>query len=275
MNKLNSPICVVGMHRSGTSMLNRGLSDAGVFLGKHLDSNHESLQKIKTHNWLLSQAHCGWDNPESYIDNETFFRQLVNKTLSSEKKNYWLFKHLGLKGLYKLYNDKNMNWGWKDPRTTLFMEEWNNIFPNIKYVHIYRHPLDVALSLQVRANRWRLKEKESLKNFLKVGKVTGENSRRVTSLQYNLMLWEKYVARAFSFSNTNIIHVKYEDLVTNYLAEMTKIFDFIGIHGIQFNDEKVLVNNAYKYQHDGFSITPELEKCFSKLIWAKKLGYKV
>ncbi len=275
MKKLDSPICVVGMHRSGTSMLNRGLGDAGVFLGKQLDCNHESLQKIKTHNWLLSQAQCGWDNPESYIENKYFYRSIVDRILLSERNFYRLFKHLGLKGVCKLFTDKNMQWGWKDPRTTLFMEEWNVTFPNIKYVHVYRHPLDVALSLKTRAEKWHYNEKDNLKYFLRMGKVTGENSRRVNDLNYNLMLWQTYVSRAFSYSGVNIIHVKYEDLVTNYSEEMAKIFDFLDVEYKEVNHESVLQDNAYKYKKDNFPITPELEENFSKLIWANKLGYRV
>src|SRR5699024_9625556 len=42
------PIIVVGMHRSGTSLLSRVLSDIGVFMGNDLSINHESsfFQKI-------------------------------------------------------------------------------------------------------------------------------------------------------------------------------------------------------------------------------------
>ncbi len=38
-------------------------------------------------------------------------------------------------------------WGWKDPRTCLFLEFWESILPEARYLFLYRHPVDVALSL--------------------------------------------------------------------------------------------------------------------------------
>jgi len=38
-------------------------------------------------------------------------------------------------------------WGWKDPRTCLFLELWDRILPDARYLFVYRHPVDVALSL--------------------------------------------------------------------------------------------------------------------------------
>ena len=37
------PIIITGMHRSGTSLLTNFLSDCGVFMGKSLDGNYESV----------------------------------------------------------------------------------------------------------------------------------------------------------------------------------------------------------------------------------------
>jgi len=38
-------------------------------------------------------------------------------------------------------------WGWKDPRTSLFLEFWHSLLPTACYVFVYRHPVEVALSL--------------------------------------------------------------------------------------------------------------------------------
>ena len=41
-------------------------------------------------------------------------------------------------------------WGWKDPRTALFLDFWNGLLPGAGYLFIYRNPLDVLLSLMRR-----------------------------------------------------------------------------------------------------------------------------
>lgn len=37
------PVIIIGMHRSGTSMLTRVLQRAGLFMGEHREENDESL----------------------------------------------------------------------------------------------------------------------------------------------------------------------------------------------------------------------------------------
>lgn len=41
-------------------------------------------------------------------------------------------------------------WGWKDPRTSLTLDFWRRMFPDLKIVVCVRHPTEVALSLQRR-----------------------------------------------------------------------------------------------------------------------------
>ncbi len=38
-------------------------------------------------------------------------------------------------------------WGWKDPRTSLFLDFWQSLLPEAAFIFLYRHPLDVMLSL--------------------------------------------------------------------------------------------------------------------------------
>ncbi|NJL52619.1 MAG: hypothetical protein HC930_11085 [Hydrococcus sp. SU_1_0] len=38
-------------------------------------------------------------------------------------------------------------WGWKDPRTTLFLDFWSELIPHAKYIFVYRSPWDVVDSL--------------------------------------------------------------------------------------------------------------------------------
>lgn len=44
-------------------------------------------------------------------------------------------------------------WGWKDPRTCLFLGLWNRLLPHARYLFIVRHPLLVCDSLRRRERR--------------------------------------------------------------------------------------------------------------------------
>ena len=49
---MNSPVVVVGMHRSGTSLVSRILDQSGVMMGKDLQGDHESLFFIGLNEWI-------------------------------------------------------------------------------------------------------------------------------------------------------------------------------------------------------------------------------
>ena len=53
-----NPVVVVGMHRSGTSLVSRILDDCGVMMGKDLQEDHESIFFISLNEWIyLSLIH--------------------------------------------------------------------------------------------------------------------------------------------------------------------------------------------------------------------------
>jgi len=54
-------------------------------------------------------------------------------------------------------NEKYQHWGWKDPRSSLYLKDWYAIEPGIKFIFLYRHPMSVIDSLVRRATDRRLK----------------------------------------------------------------------------------------------------------------------
>lgn len=60
------PVIIIGMHRSGTSLLSRVLEQTGVFMGNKKDENNEALFFLKFNDWILKQANATWDNPYNY-----------------------------------------------------------------------------------------------------------------------------------------------------------------------------------------------------------------
>ena len=144
---MTPPLVVAGMHRSGTSMIASILSAAGVAMGDALleaDRANplgyfEDTAFLSLHQRMLTEATSeddgghrdwGWTEGEG-LDRECFERYrdegrtLVAAQLAADRP-----------------------WGWKDPRTTLSLDFWNDLVPDARYVFVYRYPWDVADSMQ-------------------------------------------------------------------------------------------------------------------------------
>ncbi len=54
--KIKQPIFILGMHRSGTTMITRALADAGVHIGTVCDHNSEALYAIDINERIFQSA---------------------------------------------------------------------------------------------------------------------------------------------------------------------------------------------------------------------------
>ena len=159
-----SPICVLGMHRSGTSCLTGLLEDAGVYLGEvskknpyNLKGNHENLRIMHLHDEVLASNNSGWDNPPS------------KPVIWSEAQK------AALTAIVDEYKDHNC-WAFKDPRSLFTLSAWQDAVPGLRYIGTFRHPSAVAQSLH---RRGRLSADEGYKLWLRY-------NRRLLELQQTL-----------------------------------------------------------------------------------------
>jgi hypothetical protein len=129
-------LVITGMHRSGTSLIASLCERAGLPLG-------------------AQQLAPGADNPFGYFEDAEFF-QFHEDALHTREQNILVTREfafvptaaemqrahalIAARAPYPL-------WGWKDPRTTLFLDFWDTQLERAQYVFVYRHPFDVILSL--------------------------------------------------------------------------------------------------------------------------------
>lgn len=139
-------VCVLGMHRSGTSLITRLLSLLGLHLGNpdnlmqpHPEMNplgfweHQRLTDLN--DLLLTRLGGSWDEPPPLPEG---WEQRPDLADLREQALAILREDFGEAGL----------WGWKDPRNSLTVPFWRALIPNMSYVVCIRNPLDVAGSLQ-------------------------------------------------------------------------------------------------------------------------------
>jgi GT2 family glycosyltransferase len=145
-SSVSVPIAIVGMHRSGTSMLAHLLAACGVDLGPedellaanefNRDGYWENRYVVALNDQLLEFFGGSWDAPPSAPSPE-----LVDGAVEQ-------FGASALEVLERLRT--SAVWGWKDPRTTLTVAFWRRLLPDLRLVAALRDPVEVALSLQRR-----------------------------------------------------------------------------------------------------------------------------
>jgi len=254
-----SPIIIVGMHRSGTSMLSRILESLGLFIGYEKDKNNEAIFFQNLNIKILNSAYGDWERAGFLYEklSESSFRKKwvkeLSEKLNSEECKTFLGERLWKKYRSPLRFDKP--WGWKDPRNTFTLPLWLEIFPNAKIIHIYRHGVDVANSLIVRfEKRKRKAKKKKIKRVLNLPfrffrylvrnkKLPPKESvrffylrnlkaSRESNLWDTFSLWEEYVDEAFTHVEKlkdNAINLKYEDFLEKPVQSIKKLVQFCNL----------------------------------------------
>ena len=142
-------LIVTGMHRSGTSLIAHYLSQCGLNIGENLFNphinkpenscagHHEDLDFIDFHKQVFQRNKIDssallLDGSELPIEVNAAEREMAKELLQSR--------------------DDLAQWAWKDPRTTLFLNFWDELIGDANYLFPFRHPLSVVDSLLRRGN---------------------------------------------------------------------------------------------------------------------------
>lgn len=193
-------ICILGMHRSGTSLVARLLNLCGVDLGppEHLmpatkdnpSGYWEHLAFHQINDQILEQFGSSWHEPPSFPpgwERRVELQPLYDRARKMIQAN---FSEVGC-------------WGWKDPRTALVLPFWKRLLPELTFVVCVRHPLDVCHSL---------------------------NRRDEFPLAKGMHLWAHYiVATLLHTGNSPRIITHYENYFTDWKAELSRLRRFLGL----------------------------------------------
>jgi hypothetical protein len=140
-NKEKRQIVITGMHRSGTSLLAQWLYKCGLHLGDDLlgasignkEGHYEDMDFLKFHEGL-------------FIKRKLHFSGLIDRLPSNLTSD----EMLEFRGLVERKNEKYDLWGWKEPRTCLFINDYREVLPNANYLIVIRDYRTVVSSLITR-----------------------------------------------------------------------------------------------------------------------------
>ncbi len=233
-----APLIIIGMHRSGTSLVTQLLRQCGAYYGFILDGNSEAVEFVRLNNDLLGLIGSTWDScTESFCFNDPKTVRHVRGYLIRNRHHLWshFFKEFGRDGIEDIHyprvpdkpllnlftlnwpatEKKARVWGWKDPRTTLTLPIWLELFPHASVIHVIRNGIDVALSLWNRCQK------------------SGIGYPQCLDLNHNFDLWEFYVKQGLHWRHllkTRYLEIKYEELLANPFLRIQEIMSFAGLH---------------------------------------------
>lgn len=204
------PVCVLGMHRSGTSLVSRVLNLLGVHLGPE-----QHLMKANV------------DNPKGYWEHQLITN--LNDEILVRLGGSWHEPPIFLQGWQhgtvlsdirqrarRLIQDDfaaAQNWGWKDPRTCLTLPFWQTLVSSPKYILCLRNPIDVAQSLQRRNG------------------FPFEKSMRLWLAHVNAALEQTAVQERMI--------IFYEDLILDWRTELKRLAQFLGTAEVAEEEEEI------------------------------------
>lgn len=280
------PVIIIGMHRSGTTILSRLLDNFGLFSGsKKGPYNNEALLFQRLNNWILQQAGARWDFPMpiDYLLNDNELISLVENFILQTINGLSSINFLGMKRYlrYRGIFGFNMPWGWKDPRTTFTLPIWLRIFPEAKVIYVERHGVDVAQSLKVRRDKMQKRNVAHYKKWHKrfslfSAKHTFSHSLRCKSLNGAFSLWEEYVKcgrmHVESIPDGRCFSLRYEDLLKDGEMYLSQLVDFCGLTTsdatIKDSVKKFDKNRAYAYRKNAKLLV------FAHSVSDRLMGYK-
>jgi len=277
------PVIILGMHRSGTSMISERLDQLGLFVGRELQDDHESTFFLDLNDQIMARVSAAWDYPKPILDflacDEAV--RMTAAALAADLSSRRIRTFMGR----EMLDAFDKPWGWKDPRTVFTLPLWLRLFPGARLVYIVRNGIDVAKSLMVRERKLlslrsqrfddRMK-KFSLRSCLERAGYKG--SPRCLSLAGGFDLWEEYVQRADEnlrgLPNPTLT-MRYEDVLSDPKTHLPELARFC-----ELETTADAIAKAAK-QIDGsralaFTSDPESAAFYETVKenpWMKKFGY--
>lgn len=187
---------VLGMHRTGSSLLTSVLHDLGFNPGKELLQANEFNQEgyweykplVEFHNRMLADHDNQWFAPGHLMLLDELLLQYRNEAES----------------LINEMDADDKDWCWKDPRLILFLDFWLEILSNrpVKWIITHRNPSAIAHSLK---------------------------SRDHFDIEIGLTLWEYSMLNLMAKKDRlkDSITVQYEEMLSDPKTQIKRIISFL------------------------------------------------
>jgi len=200
----STAICILGMHRSGTSTVTRAINLLGAYLGEDADLM-PPLPENPEGFWERMDIWSLQDRILSVMERDwTTTTPLPENWHTADKMQPYKDELVEL--VIGTFGGKSL-WAWKDPRTCLLLPLWKDVLAELgfeqKVVFVIRNPLDVARSLE---------------------------KRNGFPLHIGLSMWFNYTLAALKgVEGLETVFVSYDCFLANWKTELKKCSEALGI----------------------------------------------
>lgn len=207
---MNKVLCITGMHRSGTSLTASWIQQCGLqihdgkLMGAGVGNKLGHFEDVDFVNLHSKYALKLWPDSKSWIVHHQgeIDRQTRQAFLDEASK------------LVEARNKKHEFWGWKDPRTVIFLDIWKELIPDMKCLFVWREARDVVDSL-IRRSR---------KSKHPVDKIGTYRS---------VLVWQYYNEQILSYyerhaDDTIVVNIR--DIIQNDQVVIRSIVEKLGLN---------------------------------------------
>lgn len=202
---MKGPVIVGALGGSGTRVIARIIRRAGYFLGTNLNESEDAMEFVEFYD--------GWIN--RYI-----LRRIV--PLIPEEDALMASEFAGCLARHRAEcQAADAPWGWKEPRSIYLLSFFDQIIPEVKFIHVVRDGRDMAFS----SNQNQLR-KHGAAVLLNAGLNGAPQSVRTAAL------WSQINLEAAAYGEEQMpgryFRVRFETLCAQPEETIRAIFDFLG-----------------------------------------------
>ena len=207
-NTIDNPIIVLGVERSGTSVVAEMIYRWGAHAGES-DRLHEADEHAPRGYWeylLLWEllADLGEFSSGASWWASDFQKRMEDKAADPKYRRKAL-------GLIREMQKDDRPWFWKDPALCHFLPFWKQLWGDPVYVITVRHPLDTAVSWQ---------------RLIMPPELEGH----VSFVPMNLLRWQHMMIQILEHTNetTHRLFVAYEEVLRDPIAQAHRLSAFLN-----------------------------------------------
>lgn len=194
---------VLGMHKSGTTLVSETLHKSSINMGSFDESvgydsgnQYERAEMLKINDMILKS-----ENASSINSIKPVYENKIDERIKEE-----------IEMAVKTLNNNYDHWGMKEPRTCLTYLIWKKYLPSHKVIVVFRHPEEVFLHY--------LKYIPKYKVHLKI--IHGYKALRAWYI-YNCE-----ILKFCSANSSNCIYIEFSEFM-NSNNSLSKLSEFTGI----------------------------------------------
>lgn len=195
---LCSPIIIGGVGGSGTRLVAQLLQNLGIFIGISRNNTEDAIPFIPVYEQHIN----------SYLSEKLCEKSFINDLKLAIEQHVDLSENIH-------------QWAWKNPRSIYLLPLFEQLFKNMRYIHVIRDGIAMSTSL----NQQQLAKHGDL--------VIPDDTQNLPEHEKSLLLWSIVNSAAADFGEQNLgsryLRIKYEDACHSPLAVIQKIAEFLAI----------------------------------------------